>query len=140
MDSGTAASSEMLSWSDLPSVCASGGSCITITLPAYHPGTRALPYSTNLKSAVRLAERLLVRNDMPEDREALLAPLRELAKGIERSGSGPARAIFRSRQMFRQFDLPGPAPLGTLVGTYFQVLPLLGQLCFERQFYILGLS
>jgi len=140
MDSGTAASSDMLSWSDLPSVCASDGSCITIILPAYHRGIRALPYSTNLKSAVRLAERLLVRNDMLEDREALLAPLRELAKGIERSGSGPARAILRSRQMFRQFYLPGPAPLGIFVGTYFHVLPLLGQLCFERQFYILGLS
>jgi hypothetical protein len=129
----------MLYWSDLRLLCDSGGPCITITLPVYHPGAREFPFSTNLKSAVRVDEQVLIKKDVP-DAEILMAPLRALAKELELPTCGRARVIFDSPDVFRQFYLPGPVALRTVVGKYFHVLSFLDQLCVDRQFYILGLN
>jgi len=140
MPSATGVRPQALHWSDLRPMCTSGGPCITITLPAYHHGTRSLPYSTNLKAAIRLVEQLLLKQNLFEDQEGLLAPIRALAKDFENSAGGPDRIIFRSPGVFRGFHLPGEVPTRTVVGEYFHVLPFLNQLCVDREFYILGLN
>ncbi len=144
MASDETSTPKMLYWSDLRSLCASGGPCITITLPPYQYGARndarGSSPSTNLKSAVQLAERVLLKQNLPDNGEALLAPLHELAMELEMATSARARIIFSSPGVFRQFYLPLPALLRTVVGTYFHVLPLLDQLSVDRQFYILGLN
>jgi len=130
-----------LGWGDLKSLCALDGPCITITLPPYFRGESALPFSVNLKSAARIAEQELVRREMAKkDREALLAPLRALARKDGKSAHNSASVIFDSPLLFLPLDLPGPSPLRTVVGDYFHVLPLLRQLCGQQQFSILELN
>jgi len=140
MTAGKGVTPKVLYWSDLKLLCASGGPCITITLPAYHHGAQALPHSTNLKAAVRLAQQLLLKRNLPEDGEGLLAPIRELEKDIQTPAVGRDTMVFCSPGMFRQFHLPRPVPLRTVVGPYCYVLPFLNQLCVDRAFYILGLN
>lgn len=130
----------MLYWRDLKALCASEGPCITITLPAFHHGAQALPYSTHLKAAMQIAKQLLRKQGFPEDEEELLAPIRGLVENPAMSAGGRDKMIFRSPGVFRRFDLPGPAPLRTVVGRYCYVLPFLNQLCADREFYILGLN
>jgi hypothetical protein len=140
MTAGKGVTTKVLYWSDLKPLCASGGPCITITLPAFHHGAQALPHSTNLKAAVRQAQQLLLKQSLSEEGEGLLAPIRELAEDPEMNASGRARMIFRSPGGFRQFYLPGLVPLRTVVGPYCHILPFLNQLCADREFYILGLN
>ena len=89
---------------------------------------------------MRIARQLLVNQNLPDDIEGLLAPILDLAEDPEMSAAGRDRVVFRSPDVFRWFDLPGPVPLRTVVGRYCHVLPLLNQLCADREFYILGLS
>lgn len=130
----------MLYLKDLKPLCASPGPCITVMLPAFHPGAQALPYTTQLKAAARAAEAELLKQNSREEAEALLAPIRELAEDPEMSEGGKDTVIFRSSRLFRRFSLPEPVGARTVVGQYFHVVPFLGQLCAEREFYILGLS
>jgi len=132
--------SSMLYWKDLKSLCASPGPCITITLPAFHHGAQAVPYSTHLKAAMQIAHQLLREQDLPEDGGGLVAPIRDLAKNHEMSASGRDMVIFRSPGVLRRFDLPGPVAFRTVVGPYCHILPFLSQLGADREFYILGLN
>jgi hypothetical protein len=59
--------SSTLYWKDLKPLCVSPGPCITITLPAFHHGAQAVPYSTHLKAAMQIAQQLLRKQDLPED-------------------------------------------------------------------------
>jgi hypothetical protein len=108
--------STMLYWRDLKPLCAISGPCITITLPAFHHGARALSYSTHLKTGIQTAKQLLRKQGLSEDGEGLMAPIRDLAEDPEMSASGPDKAIFRSPGVFHRFDLPGPVPFRTVVG------------------------
>ena len=140
MESGTAINSSMLHWSDLKSLCAARGPCITISLPAFYHGAKALPYSTNLKSAVRIAEEALLKKGLPEDAKVLLPPLQTMAEELANTTSHRARIIFESPGVFRHSCLPDAVPFRTVVGPYFHILPILDQLCVARDFFILGLS
>jgi len=140
MASKTGVTPNVLRASDLKSLCTHDGPCITITLPAYYLGTRALPYATNLKTAVRVVEQELLKQDRYEDREQLLAPIHQLAKDLEDCEGEPDSVIFLSPGMFRRFYLPGPVLPRTIVGWYFHLLPFLDQLIVDREFYILGLN
>ena len=140
MKSSGAITSKILYWNELRSLCAARGPCITITLPAYHHGIGAVPYSTNLQSAVHLAERTLVKDDPYQDTEPLLGPLRNLASEFESSAGDRAKVIFASPGIFDQYDLPAPSPLRAVVGPYFHLLPILGQLRAAQEFFILELN
>ena len=140
MTPGKGATSPMLYWRDLKPLCASAGPCITITLPAFHHGARALSYSIHLKAAIQTAKQLLCKQGLSEEGEGLVAPIRELEEDPEMRAGGRDKVIFRSPGVFHRFDLPGPVPFRTVVGPYCHILPFLSQLCADREFYILGLN
>ena len=136
-----AVATEMLRWNDLKPLCESPGPCITITLPTFHHGARALPYATQLKASARTAhEELLLKQTPLEELEALMDPIVELQEDPEMSVGGRGMVIFRSPTVFRRFYLLGPVGARTVVGRYFHLVPFLDPLRTDREFYILGLN
>ena len=132
---------EMLRWDDLKPLCESPGPCITITLPAFHHGARALPYAIQLKASARTAHGKLLLKQIPlEEVEELMDPILELEADPEMSAGGRGMVIFRSPKAFRRFYLSGPVGARTVVGRYLHVVPFLDRLCTDREFYILGLN
>ena len=86
---------EMLRWNDLKPLCESPGPCITITLPAFHQGARALPYAIQLKASARTAhEELLLKQTPLEEVERLMDPIVELEEDPEMSVGDERRGDF----------------------------------------------
>jgi hypothetical protein len=131
---------EMLGWKDLKPLCASPSPCITITLPAFHQGAQTLPYTTQLKQALRAVQQELFKQTFLDEAESLINPLRELIAAPEMNQSGRDTVIFRSPSFLLRFDLPGRVPFRSVVGRHFHVAPFLHQLSAAREFYILELN
>lgn len=129
---------EILRWDDLKPLCESPGPCITITLPAFHQGARALPSATQLKASARTAHEELLLKQIPlEEVEALMDPILELEED--------------PRWGTRHCDFPFAYGVPTILsarvsrrpdggGRYFHVVSFLDRLCTDREFYILGLN
>jgi len=131
---------EMLGWKDLKLLCASPSPCITISLPAFHQGAQTLPYTTQLKQALRAVQQELFKQTFFDEAESLIEPLRELVAAPEMNQNGRDTVIFRSPAVLLRFDLPGPVQFRSVVGRYFHVAPFLHQLSATREFYILELN
>jgi hypothetical protein len=131
---------EMLGWKDLKPLCASPSPCITITLPAFHQGAQTLPYTTQLKQALRAVQQELFKQTFLDEAESLINPLRELIGVPEMNQSGRDTVIFRSSSFLLRFDLPGRVPFRSVVGRHFHVASFLHQLSAAREFYILELN
>jgi hypothetical protein len=131
---------EMLAWEHLKLLCSSAPPCITITLPAFHQGAQALPYATQLKQALREVQQDLFKQRFLDEAERLMEPLRRLSGQPEMRLSGRDIAMFQSPRLSLQFHLPGPVQFRAVVGRYFHVVPLLPQLCVDREFHILELN
>jgi hypothetical protein len=120
------------------------GPCITILLPAFHPGAQQRPRRLRLKNALRAAQEKLEAGGWAAQASDLLAPIREMAESKIESG-GQAAVLFRSAGVFELFDLPDP--LGentqwdmTSVAKHFYLLPFIAGASLVRDYVILGLS
>ena len=133
---------QLLHAARIPGFLGSAGPCITITLPPYHPGEPAATPATRLKSDIRHLEgELRPLRLLESDRAELVQPLRELAEDARlEEGSGWGRVIFRSPEVFAQFQLTGPNAASTVVAGSFAIRPLLAELYVPRLFHILALS
>src|ERR1700690_1092001 len=72
------------------------GPCITIVVPAHHPGAQEGSRKALVHALVRTAAEQMTRGKLADKAAELLAPLEEIAQesGIEAGGAG--FAIFRS--------------------------------------------
>lgn len=120
----------------------SSAPCITVLLPPYRPGEQARSIAALLKSNVKDAARELVYRKVPESVMAdLLDPLQQLTEDPELlGGSHWGRAVFRSEQVFRQYELTEPVSPTLKVGGCFEIRSILGQLHLPQEFYLLKLS
>ena len=120
----------------------SNGPRITILLPPYRPGEPGKSMAGQLKTYLQDLPHELAARRIPEPAALdLLKPLQEQTEEEEFSrGSRFGRAIFRSRDVFRQFELFGPVQAQCVVGRYFQIRPILSDLHDPREFYLLKLS
>ena len=118
------------------------GPCITLLLPSYRPGEQAKSMATLLKTSLREAARQLADGKVPATvATALLEPLEQLAEDEELSaGSHFGRVIFRSGEVFEQFELMEPPSQALTVGSRFQIRPILAELHYPPEFYLLKLS
>lgn len=118
------------------------GPRITILLPPYRPGEQGKPMASLLKSYLQgIGEQLAARRVAEPVTRDLLKPLEELTRDEELlGGSHFCRAIFRSRELFDQFDLLGPVTPQCFVGSYFHVRGILNDLHLPLEFYLLKLS
>jgi hypothetical protein len=120
----------------------SDGPRITILLPRYQPGAQGKSMTGLLKTYLRDLTHQLTTLKVAEPVIAgLLKPLQDLSEDEQSaSGSRLGRVIFRSRDVFQQFDLLGPVAARFMLGAYFQIRPILSDLYLPPEFYVLKLS
>ena len=116
------------------------GPCITIVVPAHHPGAQEGSRKAQVHGLVRTAAEQLKRGKLASQAAELLAPLEEIAQesGVEAGGAG--FAIFRSPEYTARYYLPD-APIQKLViGDYFYLTPFVTDAFALHEFFVLGLS
>jgi len=120
----------------------SHGPCVTIVLPPYHPGEPAKSRGALLKANLQDASHQLAQRGFPKAAIGdLLAPLEHLSQdAASLTGSHWGRAIFRSPDVFCQYQLTQPAKPSLTVAGCFSIRRLLPDLWAPRLFYILALS
>ncbi len=133
---------EPLELARLKEVLRSEGPCISLVLPPYHPGELAKSGAALLKASLQDAERQLGEGGVFQDAiRELLEPLEQLANDpASVAGSRWGRVIFRSSDVFCQFQLMQPPKPSLTVGGCFAVRRLLSELSLPRISYILALA
>lgn len=133
---------EPLELARLSAILRTPGPCITIVLPAYHPGEPAQPAASLLKGNIRDAGRTLSEQGLSKAAIAsLLEPLEQMANDpASLAGSRLGRAIFCSLEVFCQFQIVRPPAPSMTVGECFAIRHLLSELWTPRLFYLLALS
>ena len=120
------------------------GPCITIVVPAHHPGAQEGSRKALVHGLVRAAGEQMRRGKLAGRAADLLAPLEEIAleSGVETGGS--AFAIFRSPEYTARYYLPntaGKAPAEKMViGDHFYLAPFVADAFAPHEFFVLGLS
>jgi hypothetical protein len=120
----------------------SAGPCITLLLPPYRPGEQAKSMAAIIKTDLQEAGKQLRHRRIPESTIVdLLAPLAHLTEDEAfLAGTHCGRAVFRSPEVIRHFELIGPVNQSLSVGGCFQIRPLLNELHLPPEFYVLKLS
>jgi hypothetical protein len=133
---------DLLSTDDLRRLAEVEGPCVTLYLPTapFGPGTRSGPSRLH-HLAGQAAGRLEGAGVTPEDAEAILAPVRELADDEtfwQHQSEG--LALFVARDFFDGFRLPTSLSDQVVVGDAFRLLPLVVHVAADSRFYILALT
>src|SRR6185295_7880013 len=120
------------------------GPCITIVVPAHHPGAQEGSRKALVHGLVRTAAEQLTRGKLAGRAADLLAPLEEIAQesGVEAGGAG--FAIFRSPEYTARYYLPDKPGTTTaekiVIGDYFYLAPFVTDAFAAHEFFVLGLS
>ncbi len=133
---------ESLNLENLQDTARLPGPCISLFLPPYHPGGQAKSMAALLKTNLQEAARRLELLKIPESAAAdLLAPLDQLTHDEQYlAGSQWSRAIYRSKEVLRQFEMIGPVNAALTIGGCFHLRPILAELHLPSEFYLLKLS
>ena len=120
------------------------GPCITIVVPAHHPGAQEGSRKALVHGLVRAAAEQMKGGKLAGKAAELLAPLEEIAQesGVEAGGAG--FAIFRSPEYTARYYLPATpekSPVEKLViGDHFCLTPFVADALALHEFFVLGLS
>jgi hypothetical protein len=120
------------------------GPCITIVVPAHHPGAREGSRKALVHGLVRTAGEQMTRGKLAGRAAELLVPLEEIAQesGVEAGGAG--FAIFRSPEYTARYYLPdkaGTTPAEKMViADHFYLAPFVADAFAPHEFFVLGLS
>ncbi len=120
------------------------GPCITIVVPAHHPGAQEGSRRALVHSLVRTAGEQMTQGKFAARATDLLAPLEEIAQesGVEAGGAG--FAIFRSPEYTARYYLPekpGKTPVEKLaIAGHFYLTPFVADAFAPHEFFVLGLS
>ena len=120
------------------------GPCITIVVPAHHPGAQEGSRQALVHGLVRTAGEQMTSGKLADRAADLLAPLEEIAQesGVEAGGAG--FAIFRSPEYTARYYLPekpGKTPVEKLViADHFYLAPFVADAFAPHEFFVLGLS
>jgi Bacterial archaeo-eukaryotic release factor family 3 len=118
--------------------------CITIVVPAHHPGAQDGSRKALVHRLVRTAGEQLTRGKLAGRAAELLAPLEEIAQetGVEAGGAG--FAIFRSPEHTARYYLPdkwgGEPAEKVVIADHFYLAPFVAGAFAPHEFFVLGLS
>ena len=129
-----------LSRAELKEICVSTGPCLTILLPAYHPGAQDLSHGVRLKKLLRELTADLSGWTPAAEIAELMAPLDLLVDDPAMNAGAPATVIFRSPALFRRFQLPGPVTERAVAGARFHITAVLPYLLEAPEIYFLGIG
>ena len=113
------------------------GPCITIVVPAHHPGAQEGSRRTLIHSLVRKAAEQAKHGKLADE---LLAPLEEIARepGVEAGGAG--FVIFRSSEYTATYALPDRPVERIVTAAHFHLTPFVADAFAPNEFFVLGLS
>ncbi len=116
------------------------GPCITITVPAHHPGAQEGSRRALVHALVRKAGEEMARSRFGGRVAELLAPLEEIAEESGASGGGAGFAIFRSPENTARYYLAGSPAERIVIGDRFYLAPFVTDAFAPHEFFVLGLS
>lgn len=116
------------------------GPCVTIVVPAHHPGAQEGSRRALVHSLVRRAGEQMTQGKFAARAGDLLAPLEEIAKesGVEAGGAG--FAIFRSPEYTARYYLPNLPAERLAIADHFYLTPFVADAFAPHEFFVLGLS
>ena len=118
----------------------SRGPCITIIVPAHHPGAQEGSRRALVHSLVRKAGEEMARSRFGGRVTELLAPLEEIAEESGVDGGGAGFAIFRSPETTARYYLAGNPSEKIVIGDRFYLAPFVTDAFAPHEFFVLGLS
>jgi len=128
MTSTLTATSGILDNQALRSLAGCNGPCITLVVPAHHPGAQDGSRKALVHRMLRTAREQLTRGKLAGRAAELLAPLEEIVQESGVAAGGAGFAIFCSPEYTARYDLPdkrGDEPAETLGGHVDLTRPLL---------------
>lgn len=131
----------MLNHENLKRLAAVSGPCLTIIQPLRDSWSQVTKPQTRIVAALQTAARLLEEKGYkPEEREEMLRPLDKLAANTDWSGRTGSFVMFRAPDFTLTSFWPDELAPRVRFAEEFLVLPLLGGLFRERDFWLLALS
>lgn len=118
------------------------GPCITIVVPAHHPGAQEGSRKALVHALVRTAGEHLTHGKLVDKVQAaeLLAPLEEIARELGAEAGGAGFAIFRSPEYTARYYLPGGPAEKLVIAGHFSLTPFVADAYAPHDFFVLGLS
>jgi hypothetical protein len=116
------------------------GPCITIVVPAHHPGAQEGSRVALVHSLVRKAGEEMTRGKLASRATELLAPLEDLAREFGAEAGGPGFAIFRSPEYTATYCLPDRPVEKLVIADHFYLTPFVADAFAPHEFFVLGLS
>jgi hypothetical protein len=116
------------------------GPCITIVVPAHHPGALEGSRQALLHSLIRTAGEQLSRGKLASQTDEFLAPIKEIAQepSVEAGGSG--FAIFRSSEYTARYYLPNRPVERMVIADHFYLTPFVADAFALNELFVLGIS
>ena len=116
------------------------GPCITIVVPAHHPGAQEGSRRALVHALVRAAGEQMKASKLASRAAELLAPLEEIAQDSGAEAGGAGFAIFRSPEYTARYYLPDQPEEKIVLATHFYLAPFVADAFAPHEFFILGLS
>lgn len=116
------------------------GPCITMVIPARHPGAQDGSRRVFMNSLIRAAREEITRAKFAAQADELLAPLEEIARGAAVDSGGSGFVIFRSPEYLARYEAPNRAAGKVIVGDRFHLASFVKDAFVRHDFLVLGLS
>jgi Bacterial archaeo-eukaryotic release factor family 3 len=132
--------SKLLNIDDLKLLSQHTGPCITISIPAYQPGTGGGTRHAHLRNLTQIAADQLGHLNRPGVTDDLETALELLAATLDNGHGGPGVTLFCAPGFTAAYETPGVRADVVTVGDHFNLLPLVAAAQTPRRFFILGIS
>src|SRR5579871_4861971 len=126
--------------STIRSLAGHSGPCITMTVPAHHPGAQAGSRRSIIHRLIRTAHEAIAASNAKDIAAELLAPLEAIAEEPDLEAGGPAFTVFRSPQTIERYRTPGQPNERLVVANHFHIAPVIEPTFARQAFFVLGLS
>lgn len=132
--------SKILDGDELRILAGHNGPCVTILLPAFHPGAQSVAAAVRLKHLLRDAGERLEGKGLGRIAEELFPPLAKLAAEPDMSAGGEAAAIFRSTDFLARYRVPEIESESLVIASHFHLLPLVAPAFAPQDIHVLAIN
>jgi Bacterial archaeo-eukaryotic release factor family 3 len=132
--------SKLLNIDDLKLLSRHSGPCVTISIPAYQPGTGGGTRHAHLRNLTQIAAEQLGHLNLPAVGDDLVSSLELLAATLDDGHGAPGVTLFCAPGFTAAYETQGVRADAVTVGDHFELLPLVAAAQTPRRFFILGIS
>jgi hypothetical protein len=132
--------SKLLNIDDLKLLSRHTGPCVTISIPAYQPGTGGGTRHAHLRNLTQIAAEQLGDLNRPEVGDELMSALELLAATLDDGHGAPGVTLFCAPGFTATYETPGVPADTVTVGDRFDLLSLVALALTPQRFFVLGIS